>query len=193
MTAVTVAYQGRPGAFSELAARRFLGAGAETKPCGTFADVVGAVMDRSAAYGVLPVHNALAGVVRESCRALARTSVAVLDELALPVSNALIALPGAALAGLVGVRSHPVALAQCRRFLRAHPAIAPTPDNDTAGAVERIISDRNSRVAAIASAAAAAIYGAQILAAGIEDCADNRTRFLLFTRDSYSQSPYHFS
>lgn len=189
MMPATVAYQGRPGAFSEQAAWQFLGTGARTQPCNSFAEVVDAVARQSANYGVLPIHNTRAGVVRASCRALAGASVDVLDELALPVSHALIALPGATLAGLASIYSHPVAIAQCGRFLRAHPAITPVADGDTAGAVEGIVHRGDVRAAAIASISAAAIYGATVLAAGIEDSMDNRTRFLLFRAIATDQAP----
>ncbi|HET7369989.1 MAG TPA: prephenate dehydratase domain-containing protein, partial [Gammaproteobacteria bacterium] len=146
--------------------------------------------------GVLPVQNTLAGVLRDSCRLLAGAPVTVLDELTLPISHTLIALAATPLSALRSVRSHPAALAQCRRFLRAHPAIAPIAAADTASAVESIVRDSTPTVAAIAGAPAAALYGARILLNGIEDCPGNCTRFLIFARTithgAYSESPYRF-
>lgn len=189
MNPATVAYQGRPGAFSELAARGFLHRAAQPLPCATFASVIDAVVNGLTMYGVLPVHNTLAGVVRESCRLLAGAPVVVLDELALPISHALIGLPSATLSALRSVRSHPVALAQCRRFLRAHPIIVPVQYADTAGAVEYVMRRADPGAAAIAGVQAAALCNAKVLAAGIEDCANNHTLFLLFTHAD-SRGPY---
>ena len=81
--------------------------------------------------------------------------------------------------GLRRVYSHPVALAQCGRFLRAHPHLEAVPLHDTAGAVRIVIERGSLEEAAIASDRAGRIYGAATLAAGIEDHARNFTRFVL--------------
>jgi prephenate dehydratase len=80
------------------------------------------------------------------------------------------------------VFSHPVALAQCRRFLAAHPRMEAFAAYDTAGSVKQLVELRDRRAGAIASAAAAAYYGAEILQANIEDNPENYTRFFLVRR-----------
>jgi prephenate dehydratase len=80
------------------------------------------------------------------------------------------------------VFSHPVALAQCRRFLASHPRMEAFAFYDTAGSVKQLVEIRDRHAAAIASEAAAHFYGAQILQAGIEDNAENYTRFFLVRR-----------
>jgi len=86
------------------------------------------------------------------------------------------------------VYSHPVALAQCRRFLAEHRAMRATAFYDTAGSVKHIVEQHDRRAAAIASSAAAEYFGAQILQAGIEDNPENYTRFFLVRRGPDSQS-----
>ena len=81
------------------------------------------------------------------------------------------------------VYSHPVALGQCRRFLSGRPEIRPVAAYDTAGSVKMIIESREAGAAAIASVAAAEVYGARILIPGIEDDQANFTRFLLLARE----------
>jgi prephenate dehydratase len=76
------------------------------------------------------------------------------------------------------VFSHPVAIAQCEAFFVAHPHLAPVPAFDTAGAVAEVMRHGAADAAAIASARAADLYGGVVLAAGIQDSADNATRFL---------------
>jgi prephenate dehydratase len=77
------------------------------------------------------------------------------------------------------VLSHPVAIAQCQRFLQAHPAVRPVPVFDTAGAVAEIVRAGGTDAGAIASRRAAGVYGAVVLIDDIQDRPDNFTRFLL--------------
>jgi len=91
-------------------------------------------------------------------------------------------LPGVAAAEIERVYSHPVALAQCRRFLAAHPAMKALAAYDTAGSVKQMVESNDRRAAAIASDAAARYYGAQIIEADIEDNVENFTRFFLVRR-----------
>jgi prephenate dehydratase len=80
------------------------------------------------------------------------------------------------------VYSHAVALAQCRRFLAAHPQMKAVAFYDTAGSVKQLVSSNDKQAAAIASRQAAVYYGAEILARDIEDDAENYTRFFLVRR-----------
>jgi prephenate dehydratase len=89
---------------------------------------------------------------------------------------------GAALEALATVESHPVALAQCTRWLRAHPSITARAAYDTAGAARDVAERSDPRAAAIAGRGAAARYDLDILAANIEDRSDNQTRFLMIAR-----------
>lgn len=173
-----VAYQGEPGAFSELAARRYAVAEA-LLPCRRFEDVFAALATGAAHRALVPYVNSIAGPVTASCALLAREPVRVVDEVVLPISQALLALPGVALPELRYVLSHPVALRQCRRFLRQHPWLEAVEVDDTAGAISAIRAEGKRDSAALASAHAAELYGAEILANAVQDSSDNRTTFLL--------------
>ena len=179
MSGRRIAYQGEPGAYSELAARRFAGAGAALLPCPDFADVFAALAQGDAGMAAVPYVNSLAGPVEPSCALLAREPVRVLDETVLDIRHALIALPGVTLAELRYVSSHPVALRQCRRFLREHPQLTAVPVHDTAGAVARIAVQGRRDWAAIAGAHAAGLYGGAVLQEEVQDSGENRTSFLL--------------
>src|SRR5262249_43576646 len=107
----------------------------------------------------------------------------IIGETYLRIVHSLIAPPGASLSQIRRVYSHPVALAQCGKFLRANKQIEAEPAYDTAGSV-RMVMDSGSRTdSAIASVSAAAYYGAQVLVEGIEDNSQNFTRFLLLTQN----------
>ena len=171
-----VAIQGEPGSFSHEAAVNLL-PNATIVPCALSKDVFRSVVEGRVDAAVIPIENSLAGPVVEHYDLLLAEDVLVESESLLRIRHNLIAIPGVSIADLRRVYSHPVALAQCRKFLDAHPQIAATPFYDTAGSVKHLVevSDRTS--AAIASHLAARHYGGEILFAGIEDNAANYTRF----------------
>jgi prephenate dehydratase len=173
------AYQGTPGAFSEDAALALLGPAAILRPCRTLADVFGVLSARGARCAVVPVENTLAGAVPGCDDLLGRHDVRIVAERVQHIAHALIAPPGTALHDVRRVLSHPVALAQCRRFLDANPQMTAVPVFDTAGAVAEIVDRSESGAAAIASRRAAAVYGGVVLASDIQDHPGNFTRFLV--------------
>lgn len=181
-----IAIQGELGSFSHEAALRMSKAiGAESAtivPCAVSADVFRAIAEDSVDAAVIPIENSLAGPVAEHYDLLLDHDVAIERELLLRIRHNLIALPGARIEEIRRVSSHPVALAQCRRFLESHPAMLAMPYYDTAGSVKQVMKEADSASAGIASRQAAEQYGGEILATGIEDNAANFTRFLLICR-----------
>ena len=175
----TVAYQGEPGAFSEAALLRLLTDGIVPTPRYSFREVVESVASGSADLGLLPVENSLAGTVSLAWDALADASLEVLAETVHPIRLFVLGTPGATLAGVRRVLSHPVALAQCTRFLRDHPTIEAIAVHDTAGAARMVAEGGRTDAAAVAGPEAGSRYGLETLECDVQDRADNRTRFLL--------------
>jgi prephenate dehydratase len=105
----------------------------------------------------------------------------VIGEVELRIRHCLIAIPGAEIGDVRVVMSHPVALAQCRRFLQLHSQMKKVVAEDTAGSVRDVMSKGLRDHAAIAGIHAAKVYGAAVLAEGIEDHPENFTRFLLLS------------
>ncbi|HEY2896597.1 MAG TPA: prephenate dehydratase [Gemmatimonadaceae bacterium] len=181
-TPVRIAFQGELGAFSEEAIRN-LDAHAIPVPCREFIDVALAVESGEVDAGMLPIENTLAGSVVGSYDALtACESLHVTSETIVEIHHCVLAPRGASLATLATIESHPVALAQCTRWLRSHPAITARAAYDTAGAARDVAQRSDARSAAIAARGAAARYDLEILAANIEDRSDNQTRFLMIAR-----------
>jgi prephenate dehydratase len=176
-----VAIQGEPGAFSHEAAKK-LTPEAEIVPCSVSAEVFAALSSGAVDAAAIPIENSLAGSVLEHFDLLLAHDVQVERETLLRIRHNLIALPGASIDGIRRVYSHAVALAQCRRFLAAHPTMQAIAFYDTAGSVKQLTQLGNLDVAGIASEAAAQYYGAQILAMDIEDNPENFTRFFLVRR-----------
>ena len=177
-----VAFQGERGAFSEAAARKLLGASAGVLPCRSFDDVFAAVRSGAAGCAAIPIENTLAGSVLRNYELLGEAGLEIAGEALLRIRLSVMARPGTELSAVRRVLSHPVALAQCTRFLAAHPDIEAVAAYDTAGAVKVMMEDGRADEAAIAGAPAAELYGAEILAENIEDNAENYTRFLLVAK-----------
>ncbi len=176
-----VAYQGAPGAFSEDAAWALAGTRARLLPCRTLPDVASALRRGRAASAVIPMWNSIAGDVPGATDFVTAPEFTSIGTLTLPIIQCLVARPGADLTLIVEVRSHPVALAQCERFFAGHPWLRPRPDFDTAGSVAAVARVRRRSQAAIASARAARLWRLSVLSEGIQDTADNRTRFVHVT------------
>src|SRR4030088_1642879 len=128
-----VAFQGEPGAFSEAAAIQLLGHLITTVPRTTFGDAFRAIEERSADAFLAPVENTLAGSVVRVYDLLLQSRLTIVEGTILPIEDHLTRVPGATLAGLPSVASHPMALAQSERFFAPHPELKRTPAEDTAG------------------------------------------------------------
>ena len=176
-----IAIQGEPGSFSHEAALGLV-ADAVIVPCSLSADVFKALSEESVDAAVIPIENSLAGSVLEHFDLLLQGDVRVIRESLLRIRHNLIAISGTTIGDIDRVFSHPVALAQCRRFLAEHPKMESFAFYDTAGSVKQLVELRDKHAAAIASEAAAGYYGAEILRSGIEDNPENYTRFFLVRR-----------
>ena len=182
-----IAFQGGDGAYRQLAARAHtasLGREVQTLACNTFAACVAAVRERRADLAILPVENNVAGAIDEVLDLLDESELPIVGEEVLPVQHCLIGLPGASLGDIRVVRSHPQALAQCRNWLAERARWRVEPHVDTALAVAQVAGDNDPTAAAIASEAAAAHHGLQVLQHGIADAGGNSTRFVLVARES---------
>src|SRR6202140_5920556 len=130
-----VAFQGEPGAFSEAAAVRLLGENIVTVPRPTFDATFRAIAEGAADALLVPVENSLAGSVVRVYDLLLQSALQIVAETILPIEHHLIGCPGASLADIRAVASHPMALAQCERLFTDHPSWKRLPVEDTAGSV----------------------------------------------------------
>jgi len=176
-----VAFQGEHGAFSEQVALQLLGHDIELVPRRTFADLYDSLDNGLADYLLAPVDNTIAGIVSPSVTLLQQKSLNVLDEIQVKIEQHLIGCPGATFEGIETVQSHPVALAQCRRFFKTHPNLKSVVADDTAGSVAEVMRLGDPTRAAIAGQHAAELYGGSIIRKSIQDHSDNYTRFVLLS------------
>ncbi len=182
-----IAYQGEPGAFSELACMRYTPA-LTPMPCATFEDAFEAVKAGRVEKAMLPVENSLAGRVADIHHLLPDAGLHIIAEHFLPVEHHLMVRKGVTLDQVKIVRSHAMALGQVRRFIKEH-GLKPEMAGDTAGAARHLAEEGRDHEAVVASAHAAKHYGLDVLAANIEDDAHNTTRFLEMALEPQDAEP----
>ncbi|MDI6712565.1 MAG: prephenate dehydratase [Anaerosomatales bacterium] len=176
------AFLGPSGTFSEEAVIALGEEGVERVPYGTIEEVFDAVERGLADAGVVPIENSVEGSVPATLDALAfDTQLEIQGEIVLDIHHALITAPGADLARVTAVASHPQASGQCRKWLaRNLPGRVVVAANSTAEAVQRAVEDPT--VAAIGTRLAAELYGGEVREPAIEDYAGNQTRFVVIGR-----------
>ncbi len=177
-----VAFQGERGAYSESAVYQFFGADMKVTPCRDFNDVFESVEKQESAYGVVPMENSIEGSINQNYDLFLKYDLKVCGEVIVKIEHYLIANPGATLADIRAVYSHPQALAQCRHFLEEFGREL-IPTYDTAGSVKIIKEKVLMNAAAVASERAAKIYDMQVLAKDIADNPENYTRFFVLSKE----------
>jgi len=185
--AETIAFQGAPGAYSDLCCRQEFPAMA-TLPRETFADVFAAVRDSRARLAMIPIENSLAGRVADIHHYLPDSGLHIIAEHFQRVEHNLLAPKGATLDGLTHVHSHVHALGQCRKLI-AEQHLKAEVHADTAGAAADVAAKGDPTRAAIASTLAADIYGLEILKSNIEDAEHNTTRFVVMAAEPIRPEP----
>lgn len=179
MTNVLTAYQGEPGAYSEIAALRI----GEPEPFGSFEEVFAAVESRQVDYAVIPIENSLGGSIHQNYDLLLQHPVVIVAETFVKVEHCLLGIHGSTAEKAEKVLSHPQALSQCRNFFAAHRWLRAEAAYDTAGSAKMIAAERDARHLAIASKRAAELYGLEILQENLADEEWNITRFFCITHD----------
>lgn len=183
----TIAFQGSPGAYSDLACRTSRPE-METLPCRSFDDAFAAVRDSRAALAMIPIENSVAGRVADIHHLLPNSGLHIIGEHYQRVNHHLLGIKGARIEQLTHVHSHIHALNQCRDLIRAL-ALEPVVRLDTAGAAAEIAAAGDPSQAVIASELAGDIYGLVSLKANIEDAQHNTTRFLIMAKEAVIPHP----
>jgi prephenate dehydratase len=156
----------------------------ETVPLPTIYDTVMAVHEGHVDTALVPIENSLEGSVNATLDALAMETddVAIVGEVVQPIRHCLIARTSLELSEIESVVSHPQANAQCARFIRTRlPHARVLAGSSTADAV-RVVAEHDGPWAALGNRLAAERYGCLVLRAGVEDVADNETRFVWLAR-----------
>lgn len=178
-----VAYQGKDGAYSQLAAQHYFknSSSLETQGLDLSEHTIEALLKDQVDYAILPVENSIAGNVGINLDLLYHKEVSIVGEYYLPIEHHLLALPSSSLADIKEVYSHPIALAQCRDFLNKH-SLNFISYFDTAGACQHVSESMKAHLAAIGSIHCAQHYGLKVLSKDIQKVARNITRFVILKK-----------
>lgn len=179
--APVVAYMGPEYTFSHLAAVKQFGHGAELRPQVSIAEVFRAVEREVADFGLVPIENAIEGVVTPTLDSFVDTPLLICNELAVDVHICLLAT--GEMSEIRTIHSHPQPLAQCQRWLRTNlPQAQLMTAPSTSAAAALVAEAQDPTQAALATAAAGEHYGLRLLAENVEDQPENRTRFFVIGR-----------
>ena len=175
-----IAYPGTAGSFSHGAAQDAF-PGCECVGYATFPEAAQAVVEGRADYALLPVENSFAGAVLPTYSLLEKLPLHIVGETMKAVRHQLLGVPGATLADVKVIASHPQAIAQCDAFLQTLPGVQIIPSANTAISAREVSLTGDKTRAAIASAEAAKEYGLVALAENVQTSATNTTRFFILS------------
>lgn len=175
-----IAIQGELGSFHDIAAHEFFkGEQIQLICCDTFEEVFAHMSEDPTVVAMVAIENTIAGSLLHNYELLRASGTTVVGEHKLHIEHSICCLPDDDWDDIREVHSHPVALAQCRRFLSAHPEMKAVEADDTAGSAEYIAKNHCKGWAAICSSYAAKMYGMKVLQEDIHDNKHNFTRFLV--------------
>lgn len=180
---ITVVYQGVPGAYSHQAMINYFGKNINNYNVKTFREVMEAVKNGEADYGVLPIENTTAGIVNDVYDLLMEFDNCIQDQTDVIVRHALLGTVDSTMEDIKVVFSHPQGLMQCSEFLEEHKDWQQIAQSNTAGSAKKVLEENDKTQAAIASTSAAEIYGLKVLEENINRNSENTTRFIIVGKD----------
>ena len=177
-----IAIQGEIGSFHDITAHRYYeGEQMQIVCCSTFEEVFENMKQDPTMIGIMAIENTIAGSLLHNYELLRESGCTIVGEHKTHISHCLCALPGQKIEELTEVHSHPVALAQCYKYLSRHQNLKMVEDEDTAGSAKWIAENNLKGVAALCHADAAKLYGLEVLENNVEDNPHNYTRFLVLS------------
>ena len=186
-----VAIQGIQGAFHHIVASDYFDDSMQLAECLTFDEMPKLLVDNKVDYLVMAIANSIAGAILPNYALLDEYNLQIEGEVFLPIKHQFMALPEQNIMAIKEVWSHPMAINQCRVFLRKYSHIKVVEKADTAAAAKDIFTKQLKGIAAIASTKAAAIYNLNILAKDIQTNPDNYTRFFILKKELVAQTNYN--
>ncbi len=178
-----VAILGPRGTFSEEASKKY---NAELILCSDIEEIFDKVEEGDADLGIVPIENSLEGSVNQTLDLLLKRNLYIYDEIVLDIEHCLVSLEDR-IENVKEIISHPHALAQCRRFIKKLGV--KTRNFPSTAEAAKEIKEKNLRgVAAIAPRISAELYGLKILAKGIQDEKENKTRFIVISKNFHEKT-----
>ena len=178
---IKIAYQGEPGANSHIACKMY-DENSQPVALKTFDQVFYSLKNDEVDLAMIPIENSIAGRVSDIHRLMPTSDVHIIGESFLKVQHCLMSLKDSSIKDIKSVKSHEMALSQCRKSI-IELGLEPIVSADTAGSAREISELKDNSIAAIASPLAAEIYDLKILKKDMEDEGHNTTRFLILSKD----------
>lgn len=182
-TKLNIAIQGIIGSYHYQVAQIIFGKEIGIIECMSFSDLVKSILKGEADQGVLALENSIAGAILPNYDLMDRNNLRITGEYYLPIAHQLMALKGQTIQDIKEVRSHPMALLQCKVFFEQYPHIKLTEDLDTASVAKWISEEQIPGVAAIAGISAAEYYDLAVISDQIQTVQNNVTRFCIVEKD----------
>jgi len=182
MEKLRIAIQGIKGSNHHRVASEYFEGDIELVECLSFHALVDTLLEGEADKGVMAIENSIAGSIIPNYALVCEKNLHIIGEHYLNIHHNLMSLPGQKLEDIREVHSHPMALLQCREYLKRQPHIRMVEDVDTAETAQRIRKKELRGVAAIAPRMAAELYGLEILEGDIQTIKNNATRFIVVKR-----------
>ncbi|NNK76787.1 MAG: prephenate dehydratase [Maribacter sp.] len=174
-----IAIQGIKGSNHHQVAREYFGDGVDLVECMSFHGLVDQLLDSKADKGVMAIENSIAGSIIPNYALVYANNLHIIGEHYLNIHHNLMGLKDQSINEIVEVRSHPMALLQCREFLKTKPHIKMVEDVDTAETAKQIHEKQLKGIAAIAPKVAADLYELDIIMPEIQTIKNNSTRFII--------------
>lgn len=178
-----ISYLGPEGTYTQEACNKFFNMQGNLTPCETVSDAVTALVSGECDYAVIPQENTIGGPVIDYVdTVIGQTGVSVVGEVELLISQNLLVVPGTTLSDIKTVYSHKQGIAQGKEWLSENVPDAEVIEvSSTAEGAKMVSEAHDPSCAAIASAGCADVYGLEILAAGIQNNDNNKTRFYVLS------------
>ncbi len=175
-----IAIQGIQGSNHHQVAKDYYGdSNIELVECLSFHGLVDQLLEGAADKGIMAIENSIAGSIIPNYALVYDNGLHIIGEYYLNIHHHLMVLKGQSLNDIKEVRSHPMALLQCREYLKTRPHIKMVEDVDTAETARQIQQNGAKGIAAIAPKVAAELYGLDIVASDIQTIKNNATRFII--------------
>ena len=177
-----IAIQGIKGSNHHQVALEYFGEDSDLVESMSFDYLVDRLLDNTADLGIMAIENSIAGSIIPNYALIYHNNLSIIGEHYLNIDHNLMVLHGQTMTDIEEVRSHPMALLQCKAFFREFPHIKLVEDVDTAETAKRIQDRQLKHVAAIAPKVAAVLYDLNIVSERIQTIKNNATRFIIVSK-----------
>ena len=179
-----IGIQGIRGSFHHIAVENYFDK--EIKLCEylSFEDMILSLSKNEIQYALMAIENSTAGSIIPNYALIDEYNINIVGEHYLEISHNLMALKGQSLDDIKEIHSHPMALLQCRDFLKENPSIKLVEEKDTASVAKKISNTKTMGIGAIASKLAAKIYDLNLIKEDIQSIKKNQTRFVVLKKDN---------